>query len=74
MKIMSIIGIVLSVVGLYFALSFLVAGSTNESIGLGFITLILNGYFLALSIVALGKSKLLPKNTPAPATQPSETK
>ena len=56
---MSIIGIILAVVGLYFGLSFMVAGVSDEEIGLGFITFALNCYFLALSIVALVKSKQL---------------
>jgi hypothetical protein len=57
MRVMSIIGILLAALGLYFGLSFMVAGLSDTEIGLGFITFCLNGYFLALSIVGVIKTK-----------------
>lgn len=57
MKIMSIIGIVVATVGIYFGLSFMVAGYSDAEIGMGFITFLISGYFLALSIVGVVKAK-----------------
>lgn len=57
MRVMSIIGILLAAIGLYFGLSFMVAGTSDSEVGLGFITFCINGYFLALSIVGVMKTK-----------------
>lgn len=57
MRIMSMIGILVAAIGLYFGLSFMTAGATSTEEGLGFITFCINGYFLALSIVGVVKTK-----------------
>lgn len=53
MKVMSIIGILVSAVGLYFGFSLMMAGVTDVEIGMGFITFILFGFTLAESIVGV---------------------
>ena len=57
MKIMSIIGILLAAIGLFFALSEMVAGQSDTEVGFGFISLVLFGFFLALSIVGVMQKK-----------------
>ncbi|MFA6082237.1 MAG: hypothetical protein WC773_02395 [Patescibacteria group bacterium] len=53
MKVMSVIGILVSAIGLFFALSFMTGGATDTEVGIGFITLILFAFTLAQSIVGV---------------------
>lgn len=57
MRIMSIIGILVAAIGLYLGLSLMMAGASNTETGMGFITFCLNGYFLALSVVGVARTK-----------------
>ena len=57
MRAMSVIGILVSAIGLYFGMSFMMAGATDTETGIGFIDFCINGYFLAFSIVGVVKTK-----------------